>query len=91
MKLDVQGYERLVLDGGERALRYADLVLMECAFFAFCESMCTLDVSIAYMAQRGFIPYEFVDFLRRPFDGAMGQCDLLFVRRDHPLASNKRW
>jgi hypothetical protein len=32
-----------------------------------------------------------VDFLRRPLDGAMGQCDILFVKRDHPLVSNHSW
>ncbi len=91
MKLDVQGYEKLVLSGGQNATAEADLILMECAFFPFCEAMSTLDESISFMSQNGFIPYEFVDWLRRPLDGAMGQCDLLFVRRDHSLVSNKSW
>lgn len=91
MKLDVQGYEKHVLNGGELATRAAELILMECNFFAFCEAMSTLDVTIAYMSAKGYIPYEFVDFLRRPLDGAMGQCDILFVRRDHPLVSRRRW
>jgi hypothetical protein len=43
------------------------------------------------MSERGFIPYEFVDFLRRPLDGAMGQCDILFIKRNHQLVSNPVW
>jgi len=91
IKIDVQGYEKRVLDGGGLAMQSADLILMECNFFKFCEDMRSLDVTIAYMAERNFIPYEFVDYLRRPLDGAMGQCDVLFVRRGHPLISDVRW
>jgi FkbM family methyltransferase len=91
VKIDVQGFERRVLEGGGEAFRHAELVLMECQFLPFCPEMRTLDATIADMSARGFIPYEFVDFLRRPLDGAMGQCDLLFVRRQHALVSNLRW
>ena len=51
----------------------------------------TLDETIAYMSDYNFIPYEFVDYLRRPLDGAMGQCDILFVRKDHQLVSVHKW
>jgi hypothetical protein len=91
IKIDVQGFEKRVLDGGRQAVRSTDMVLMECTFFKFCEDMRTLDETIAYMSQFGFIPYEFVDYLRRPLDGAMGQCDILFVKKDHWLVSDHRW
>lgn len=91
MKIDVQGFEKRVLDGGQKAIANADLILMECNFFPFCEDMRTLDVTIAYMSSHGFIPYEFVDYLRRPLDGAMGQCDILFVRQGHKLVSVNKW
>jgi len=91
IKIDVQGFEKRVLDGGLRVMRNADLILMECQFFPFCDDMRTLDETIAYMSAHNFIPYEFVDYIRRPLDGAMGQCDILFVRKDHHLISNKQW
>jgi FkbM family methyltransferase len=91
IKIDTQGYELKVLDGGKKAIQQADFILMECTFFKFCEDMRTLDATIAYMSERNFIPYEFVDYLRRPLDGAMGQCDILFVRRGHELVSQARW
>jgi FkbM family methyltransferase len=91
IKIDVQGFETRVIHGGPSAFAHADLVLMECEFLPFCEEMQTLDKTIALMSSIGFIPYEFVDLLRRPLDGAMGQCDILFIRRGHKLVSDLRW
>jgi FkbM family methyltransferase len=91
VKVDVQGYEKRVIEGGADLVRKADLVLLECQFLPFCADMRTLDQTIAHMASLGFIPYEFVDLLRRPLDGAMGQCDILFARRGHALVSDLRW
>ena len=91
IKIDVQGFEARVINGGKSAFSHADLVLMECQFLPFCQDMRTLDETVAHMASIDFIPYEFVDLLRRPLDNAMGQCDILFVRRNHPLVSDLRW
>jgi FkbM family methyltransferase len=91
IKVDVQGYERRVLLGGQEAFGCAEAVILECQFLPFCAEMRTLDETIGDMSQRGFVPYEFIDFLRRPLDNAMGQCDLLFVRRDHELVADHRW
>ena len=91
VKVDVQGFEGRVLDGAPTVLAAAEVLLLECQFIPFCTEMRTLDETIAHVARLGFVPYEFVDFLRRPLDGAMGQCDILFVRRGHPLISDLRW
>lgn len=92
LKLDVQGFELRVLEGASQlALAQVDFILMECQFFPFCEDMRTLDETIACMSKLGYVPYEFVEFLRRPLDGAMGQCDLIFARRGHSLVSDLRW
>jgi FkbM family methyltransferase len=91
MKLDVQGFELKVLDGAKSVLPRTDLVLLELEFYRFSESMPLLHESIEYMLQWNFRPYEIVDVLRRPFDGAMGQCDILFCRQDHWLTSSNRW
>lgn len=91
LKLDVQGYEFKVLEGAAETMRECDLILLEMQFFRFAPEMLLLHEGIAWMAARGFFPYEFVDFLRRPRDGAMGQCDLLFLRAGHPLVSSNAW
>ena len=61
IKIDVQGFEMRVLEGGQKAMKHCVLILMECTFFSFCEDMRTLDETIAYMSAHNFIPYEFVD------------------------------
>lgn len=91
LKVDVQGFEKRVLDGASSSLGAADLILLECTFIPFCPEMRTLDAIVGDMSQRGFIPYEIVDVLRRPLDGAMGQCDMLFIRKGHDLISDRRW
>ena len=51
----------------------------------------SINIGPAWMVEQGFIPYEIVDILRRPLDGAMGQCDILFGRVGHPLLADNRW
>ena len=91
LKLDVQGFETRIIRGGRAALKVCDVILMECAFYSFCSAMQTLDQTIGFMASHDYVPYEFVDLLRRPLDGAMGQCDLVFVRKNHWLVAQKSW
>jgi FkbM family methyltransferase len=91
VKIDAQGFERKIIEGGPITLEHTEAMILECSFFPFCSTMSTLDEMIAFMRERNFQPYEFVDFLRRPLDGAMGQCDILFIKRDHPLVADTRW
>jgi hypothetical protein len=66
-------------------------VLLEVQFIRFCDEMWLVHEAVPWMADRGLVPYEFVDVLRRPRDGAMGQCDVLFVREDHWLRADRQW
>jgi FkbM family methyltransferase len=91
LKLDVQGFELQVLDGAQTVLAGCDLAILELNFFRFSPAMPLLHEAIDYMVKRGFRPYEIVDVLRRPLDGAMGQCDLLFCREGHPLLADSAW
>ena len=91
IKIDVQGFEIRVLTGAATAMAACDLILMEMQFYRFDPSMILLHETVQWMADRNFVPYEIVDVLRRPYDGAMGECDMLFVRRDHWLATTNRW
>jgi len=91
MKADVQGFEIEVLKGAVAAMRSCDLILLELQFFRYAAGMPLLHESIQWMAERNFIPYEIVGVLRRPYDGAMGECDMLFARKDHWLAAKPTW
>ena len=91
MKLDVQGYELKVLEGAREVLEGCGLVLLETSFFRFAPDMALVQETICWMAERGFRPYEIADILRRPRDGAMGQCDILFAQEGHELLSSNDW
>ncbi len=91
MKLDVQGYELRVLEGAKNVMEGCELILLELQFFRFSPAMKLMHESIAWMVERGYRPYEIVDTMRRPFDMAMGQCDILFVREENPLVASNQW
>jgi len=91
MKIDVQGFELFVLQGAIRAMEKCAFILLEIEFFRFSSGMKLMHESIAWMVDHGFRPYEIADFLRRPLDRAMGLCDVLFCKIDHPLLTDNRW
>jgi FkbM family methyltransferase len=85
IKVDVQGAELRVLDGGKAALSQAELVVLETSLFRSMRGGPVFHEVIAYMARRGFVPYGFLDFIHRPLDGALAQADVIFVKRNGPL------
>jgi FkbM family methyltransferase len=86
MKLDVQGFELDVLRGGERALAHAQAVLLEVSFRPLGPNCPLAHDVIAFMTNRNMIVYDVMGILRRQSDDALFQMDLLFVKKDHPLA-----
>jgi len=90
VKIDVQGHEPEVIAGG-RAIREAAVVILETYFFRFADSMRLFRETMNLMHDCGFEPYEILDQLRRPRDGAVGQCDVCFVRADHALRASRSW
>lgn len=91
VKLDVQGYELEVLKGAERVLLSAEAVLMELNLLPILSGAPLFHEAIEFMARRGFHVYEFGTFYRRPYDGALWQTDVFFVRSTSPLVSYQRW
>lgn len=80
IKVDVQGAELDVLRGGERTLRRAKLVLLECPLVEYNEGAPSIDEYLRFMREHGFSPIEFLEPIwnkRR-----MIQIDVLFARDD---------
>ena len=46
---------------------------------------------IKFMADREYEVYDFPGFLRRPFDGALGQMDICFVKRNGMMRKTNNW
>ncbi len=91
LKLDVQGYELEVLEGGQRVLSGCEAVLAEVSFFRFHPKMPTADDVIAYLKERGFVVYDTMGLLRLPEDDTLGQIDFMFLRSDHRLRGTRVW
>ena len=91
IKLDVQGYELEVLKGGRRALLAAEAVLMEVNLLGIYDGVPLFDEAVQFMAERGFRVYDICTFFRRPYDEALWQVDVIFVRNSSKLIASKRW
>jgi FkbM family methyltransferase len=91
IKIDVQGFELEVLAGAEEFIRSTQVVIMETYYHRFAPRMSLVHEAVALMHQKGFRVYEILDQLRRPYDNAVGQCDICFVREGHDLLRCNSW
>ena len=79
MKIDVQGFEKQVLEGCESLLSYISYVYVECSFMELYQGQSLAHEVIAFLAERGFI---LLGVYNLSFDnkGATIQGDLMFGR-----------
>lgn len=92
LKTDCQGGDYDVVRGGAEALMKCEVVILEVSFFKFWGNHHPdpLDI-IQYMSDHGFVIYDFLDGLFRPRDNALGQIDIVFVKRDGMFRQSHKW
>jgi hypothetical protein len=78
IKLDVQGFECEVLNGGMLALQHAKAIITEVSFKEFYKGQCRFDQLVALLAQSGFFLYAFG--MRTAVGRPLDQCDVLFLK-----------
>ena len=91
VKLDIQGFELQALMGATSIFGRAEMVLLEVSLFEFMAGQPTARDVIVFMGDRGYEIYDFPGFLRRPFDGALGQMDIAFVKKNGFFRSSNEW
>ncbi len=93
MKLDIQGFELEALKGAESTFGKTEVYILEVSLFSYEDVPGLPDFAevINFMRDRNYVVYDFPGFLRRPSDGALGQCDICFVKQDGFLRKIKTW
>ena len=92
LKLDVQGYELEILKGGQKALANAQFCLLEISLLDVeAGGVPLLKDVINFMDDCKYCAYDISQFIRRPYDKALWQIDMLFVKKDSPFIADKRW
>jgi FkbM family methyltransferase len=90
LKIDAQGYELEILKGSTLLLESIDAILLEIAVIEINEGAPLLHEVLPFMRSIGFIAYDILEIHRRPLDRALNQIDVLFLRVDSQLLSDKR-
>lgn len=91
LKLDVQGHEMEVLKGAEKSLNHATICLLEISLLNLGDNVPLMAEMMAFMNDKGFQAYDISQFIRRPFDKALYQVDMFFVKKDSALVADKVW
>ncbi|MEJ0005149.1 MAG: FkbM family methyltransferase [Steroidobacteraceae bacterium] len=90
IKVDVQGAELQVLDGGQDVLAAAQVVMLEVSVIEeYVQGPLFADV-IAYMADRGLLVHDICTIFRHTPSRAMNEVDVIFARRDSVLNASRR-
>lgn len=96
IKIDVQGAELKVLDGVTGILDQTEVIILEVSLFGFFINGPQFSDVVSYMGERGFSVYDIFNGRNRPFDGALAQVDVVFVkeegvfRQDHVYAKESQ-
>jgi FkbM family methyltransferase len=91
VKMDVQGFEIEALKGATKLLGQTELFILESSLFKFSQPVPIMSELISFMIPHGYEIYDFAGYLRRPYDGALGQVDICFAKRDGILRSSNLW
>lgn len=91
LKLDVQGHEIEVLKGAANSLSTVSVCLLEVTLISLGDGSPLIIELMNFMDSLDFQMYDISQFMRRPYDKALHQLDILFVKKDSPWVTDKRW
>ncbi|MFA5114070.1 MAG: FkbM family methyltransferase [Candidatus Margulisiibacteriota bacterium] len=91
LKIDVQGFEMEVLAGATGILDRCEVAVIETSLYQFYPGNALISEVIARMVELGFVVFDLVGLSYRPYDNALGQVDVIFIKKDSPLRNSTRW
>lgn len=90
LKIDAQGYELEILRGATEILPKIEAILLEVSIIEINKGAPLLYNVVDFLRQLGFVTYDILGIHRRPLDRALNQIDLIFVREESVLLTDKR-
>jgi FkbM family methyltransferase len=91
VKLDIQGFELEALSGAQTTFGQTEVFILETSLFPFMPRMPITREVISFMYDVGYEFYDITEYLRRPYDGALGQVDLAFVKSRGMFRTESKW
>jgi FkbM family methyltransferase len=91
VKLDIQGFELEALIGASKLFGITEVFIIETMLLSLISGWPITREVISFMADRCYEVYDITEFVRRPYDGALTQIDIAFVKRDGFSRLSKRW
>jgi FkbM family methyltransferase len=91
VKIDAEGFEFEILKGAGALVGQVEMFLLELPFFKIRSSALLFRDAVARMGEYGYEVYDFTAFQKRRYDGALGQGEVAFARRDGILRDYKEW
>jgi hypothetical protein len=82
VKIDVQGFEVEVINGGRNTIREADMIIIETSFFQLYENSPLFHEIYTMLMADGFIYAGSFEQLRSPLNGIILQQDALFLKQE---------
>tara|TARA_R110000765_G_scaffold283498_2_gene380469 strand:- start:16 stop:690 length:675 start_codon:yes stop_codon:yes gene_type:complete len=81
IKIDAQGAELDILEGGKKTLSLCDVLILELPFAGkFNEDTPTFAEHISYLDKLGFVVFDFAGFTR--WERLLFQIDIVFIKKD---------
>jgi FkbM family methyltransferase len=80
IKIDVQGFEDKVIEGGEKTIKRAKILIVETSFESLYRGQLLFDGIYSMLKSQGFVFKGCEEFLQNPKDGHILQCDSVFAR-----------
>ena len=91
LKLDVQGAEASILDGGPATLARVDLLELESSVVPLYDGECLFPAMVTRLEAAGFVLVGLSHNFGDPHTGQLLQVDALFAPRDRFPSSANRW